>query len=151
MWALGFPLGEENRQVPIIEVAIVSETQSVTCGQLAKVAAALQKQATRDFGPLWDVKATVNAFERLEDVPVGYWPIIVMDDINQPGAAGVHLDKNGQPLALVQYDDGWALTASQSDLLRRFAQPMAERRPREHQRVASPALPEGHRLVPLGR
>jgi hypothetical protein len=71
---------------------------------------------TRTAGdPRWDVKATVDVFPRLEDVPIGYWPIIVMDDIQTPGAAGVHEDKNGQPFALVTSSDhleGWSLTAS---------------------------------------
>jgi hypothetical protein len=34
-----------------------------------RIAAALQKQATRDFSPIWEVPATVDGFVRLEDVP----------------------------------------------------------------------------------
>ena len=67
-----------------------------------KVSAALQKQASRDLAPIWEIFATVNSFDKLEDVPTGYWPIIVRDDINTPGAGGIHEDKNGQPFALVQ-------------------------------------------------
>src|SRR5205807_3772490 len=106
--------------------ALVSETTHISSAQLAKVSAALQKQATRDFGPVWNVHATVDAFARLQDVPVGYWPIIVRDDIHQPGAAGVHLDRNGQPFALVQYDQGWALTASH-EMLEMLADPFGNR------------------------
>ena len=76
------------------------------------MSAALQKQATRDLAPVWGVSATVDAFERLEDVPIGYWPIIILDDIQAPGAAGYHTDDNGQPFALVQASTGWPLTAS---------------------------------------
>src|SRR5436309_1108978 len=94
----------------ITQVALVSDTSQVTRRQLSRVAAALQKQALRDFQPLWRVNATVDSFDALEDVPLGYWPIVVVDDV--PGAAGVHLDKNGQPFALVEYDEGWAMTAS---------------------------------------
>jgi len=97
-------------------LALVAETPHITASQLNKVAAALQKQATRDFGPLWNTQANVSAFAKLEDVPTDYWPIIVQDDINTPGAAGVHEDKNGQPFALVQYDSGWSLTASHETL-----------------------------------
>lgn len=96
----------------VTEVALVADTAQVTCSQLNRVAAALQKQATRDFGPVWDITATVDGFDALEDVPVGYWPMIVRDDINTPGAAGVHLDNNGQPFALIQYNESWSLTAS---------------------------------------
>jgi hypothetical protein len=94
------------------QVALVSDTASISPSELSTVAAALQKQATRDLGPVWNVAATVDAFGRLEDVPLGYWPIIVRDDIHTPGAAGVHEDDAGQPFALVQSGDGWSLTAS---------------------------------------
>jgi len=63
------------------------------------VSAALQKQVTRDFGPLWDTQATVDAFDSLESVPVDYWPVILRDDINEPGAAGFHTDDQGQPFS----------------------------------------------------
>lgn len=97
-------------------VALVAETNQVTSSQLTKVAAALQKQATRDFGPIWNVEANVSGFATLEDVPTDYWPVIVKDDIGQPGAAGVHEDNNGQPFALVQYSNDWSLTASHETL-----------------------------------
>ena len=82
--------------------------------ELMRVAAALQKQVTRDFAPVWDVHATVSAFARLEDVPVGYWPVIVTASVN--GAAGYHEDKNGQPFALVEAGNSWSLTASHETL-----------------------------------
>jgi hypothetical protein len=75
------------------------------------VSAALQKQATRDLAPIWQVRATVDSFPTLEDVPIGYWPIIVSED-DLGDAAGIHEDKEGQPFALVKFDNGWALTAS---------------------------------------
>jgi hypothetical protein len=97
-------------------LALVADTKKITPSQLTKVAAALQKQATRDFGPIWEIDASVSAFAKLEDVPSDYWPIIVRDDIKTPGAAGVHEDKNKQPFALVQYTDEWSLTASHETL-----------------------------------
>jgi hypothetical protein len=98
----------------VTQVALVSFTKQVGCRQLSLVAAALQKQAIRDFQPLWHIRATVDAFDSIDDVPLGYWPVIVVEDV--PGAAGVHLDRNGQPFALVEFDDGWALTASHETL-----------------------------------
>jgi hypothetical protein len=97
-------------------LALVADTKKITPSQLTKVAAALQKQATRDFGPLWDIQANVSGFARLQDVPTDYWPVIVRDDIKTPGAAGVHEDKNRQPFALVQFSDAWSLTASHETL-----------------------------------
>lgn len=96
-------------------VALISESEAVDPGALMRVAAALQKQAVRDLGPLWSVAATVDAFATLEDAPLDYWPVIIRDDIRQPGAAGVHMDDDGQPYALVTADDDvsvWSLTAS---------------------------------------
>ena len=97
-------------------VALVSESPSVSFADLTQVAAALQKQVSRDFGPIWQVNATVDAFDRLESVPIDYWPVILMDDIQEPGAAGYHTDDQGQPFALVQVDDSWPLTVSHEGL-----------------------------------
>ena len=107
-------------------VALVSDTPSVTFGQVAHVAAALQKQVVRDFGPIWNVKATVDAFEKLESVPVDYWPVILRDDIDEPGAAGYHTDDHGQPFSLVQVDNSWPLTASH-ETLEMLADPFGNR------------------------
>jgi hypothetical protein len=98
------------------QVALVSESTQISKSDVSKVSAALQKQVTRDLVPIWDVSATVDAFEKLEDVPIGYWPLIVKDDINVRGAAGgIHEDKDGQPFALITASSDlntWSLTAS---------------------------------------
>jgi hypothetical protein len=93
-------------------VGLVSESQSISFSELSRVSAALQKQAIRDVGPVWDIQATVDAFGRLEDLPVGTWPIIVEDNIGVDDAAGIHEDQDGQPFALVTAGNGWSLTAS---------------------------------------
>lgn len=111
------------------QVALVSESRRVHASDLSKVSAALQKQATRDLVQFWDIKATVDAFHRLEDVPIGYWPIVIMDDIHEPGAAGIHKDKNGQPFALVNASDRldvWSLTASH-ELIEMLVDPFGNR------------------------
>ena len=101
-----------NSSAQIIHLALISETAHVKSKELSKVGAALQKQVIRDLSPIWHVSATVDTFADLDDVPADYWPIIVRDDINTPGAAGIHLDKNGLPFALVQHSPAWSLTAS---------------------------------------
>ncbi|GAA3153312.1 hypothetical protein [Streptomyces echinatus] len=110
----------------ISHLALVSLTEAtrISASGLSRVAAALQKQATRDFGPIWQVTATVDAFDRLEDVPVGYWPLIVVDDV--PDAAGFHLDENGQPFSLIEFSDSWSLTASH-EMLEMLADPLGDR------------------------
>jgi hypothetical protein len=108
------------------QVALVSDTQSVGIGDVSAVAAALQKQVTRDFSPVWEIHATVDGFDKLESVPVDYWPVIIKDNINEPGAAGYHTDENGQPFALVQVDDAWQLTVSH-EILEMLADPFGSR------------------------
>jgi hypothetical protein len=80
----------------IQQMALVSEVEQISQSELSRASAALQKQLTRDFGPIWDINATIDAFARLDDVPLTYWPVLVQDDIHVD-AAGIHLDKNGQP------------------------------------------------------
>ena len=93
-------------------IALVSKTTKIKSSELQQVAAALQKQATRDLGPIWGIEATVDAFTKLKDVPGGYWPIIIKEKIDDPSAAGYHSDKYRQPFALVKHDEGWPLTCS---------------------------------------
>jgi hypothetical protein len=107
-------------------VALVSDTTVIDFSQASIVAAALNKQVARDFGPLWEVDATVSAFDKLESVPVDYWPVIIRDDINEPGAAGFHTDDSGQPFSLVQADDSWPLTSSH-EVLEMLADPFGNR------------------------
>src|SRR5215213_8818077 len=108
-----------------IHIALVSDGVRISISQITKVAAALSKQVERDFMPVWRTNATVNAFASLEDVPVDYWPIIVMRDVE--GAAGYHEDKNGQPVSVVEYDKhDWSLTASH-ECLEMLADPFGRR------------------------
>jgi hypothetical protein len=107
-------------------VALVPDSPSISLGEVSSVAAAIQKQVTRDFGPLWGINATVDAFENLEGIPIDYWPVIMRDDIQEPGAAGYHTDDHGQPFSLVQADPGWELTASH-EVLEMLADPFGNR------------------------
>jgi hypothetical protein len=91
---------------------------------ITRVAAALQKQVARDFGPLWDVRATVDAFASLDDVPLGYWPILVGEE--GQGGGGVHLDDNNQPYSLVDLTSDWTVTASH-ECLEMLADPFGNR------------------------
>lgn len=109
----------------IRQLALVSETKKVSASALSRVGAALQKQATRDLGPIWQVKATIDTFPSLEDVPIGYWPVIVTEE-DLGDAAGIHEDREGQPFALVGYDYGWALTASH-EVLEMLVDPFGNR------------------------
>jgi hypothetical protein len=95
-------------------VALTSMVAGVSTSELMIVAAALQKQVARDFAPVWRRRATVSAFASLDDVPLGYWPVVVVDNV--PQGAGVHLDEDQQPYALVELTNDWSLTASHETL-----------------------------------
>ncbi|HEY2186036.1 MAG TPA: hypothetical protein VGH39_13665 [Xanthobacteraceae bacterium] len=100
------------------QIGLVSESRLANMSDLLRVSAAIQKQAVRDLAPIWEISATVDAFAKLEDVPDGYWPMIIKDNIGYR-AAGIHLDEDGQPLALINSArdlDTWALTASHEAL-----------------------------------
>jgi hypothetical protein len=100
----------------IQHIALVPEADGIDPSELSRVSAALQKQVTRDVSPAWGVAATVDAFPRLEDVPVGYWPILVTRDLGSD--CGVRLDRDGTPYAQVEYSPehshDWSLDASRA-------------------------------------
>jgi hypothetical protein len=106
----------------LLHLALVSTTREVTLSQLAPVSAALQKQVSRDFGPMWNVEATIDAFDKLEDVPVGYWHVLLQDELPS-GAAGSHKrDDNKQPFALVALTKNWSVFMSH-EVLEMLADP----------------------------
>lgn len=94
------------------QIALLSGTARVSFPELARVSAALQKQVTRDFGPIWGINATVDPLAEASDVPMGYWPVTVLDNIPAANASGYHLDERGQPLAKIAWSPTWSLTAS---------------------------------------
>jgi hypothetical protein len=106
----------------LFHVALVSTTPKVSLASLALVSAAAQKQVSRDFGPMWNIEATVDAFEKLEDVPVGYWHVLLQGELPS-GAAGLHTrDDNKQPFALVALTTNWPVFMSH-EVLEMLADP----------------------------
>lgn len=98
------------------QVALVAQTNKIEFSDLTAAAAAIQKQVSRDVGPVWNINASVDAFETLEDVPLGYWHVLI-DDTIPYDAQGIHLnDDNGQPFALVAYSEDWSLTTSHESI-----------------------------------
>ena len=112
-------------------IALVSQSSATPPESLMEVAAAVQRQIVRDFSPIWGVEASVQPFARLDQVPTGCWPIILRDDLPGQNAVGLHLDDHGQPLALIQANNIWSLTAS-------------------HEALEMLADPYGNRVIPGG-
>jgi hypothetical protein len=131
-------------------VALVSLTRDISTSNLLQVAAAVQKQVTRDFGPLWGIRASVNAFDRLSDVPSDYHPVVLFGEadelmsqlefeIGDVGAArlveqfqsgrlvGLHTNAfTRQPFALIKVYDGWSVAVSH-EVLEMLADPYGNR------------------------
>lgn len=97
-----------------VHVALVPDNVQVDPSEVTRVAAAVSRQVQTDFASVWTVSATVDPFTKLEDVPLGYWPVIIRQNVK--GAEGYHQDKNGQPFALIAFHDNWSVTASHETL-----------------------------------
>src|SRR5229473_3449896 len=110
-------------------VGIASRSQTVGLHDLLKVASALNVQASRDLQNIWNISAMVSALADPESIEPGVWPIFIVDDIGESGAAGLHLTEHQQPYALVQAGTTWSLTAS-------------------HECLEMLVDPSGNRLVP---
>jgi hypothetical protein len=137
--------------VPLTDnIALVLLTSNIPTNVFLQVAAALQKQVTRDFAPTWGLPATVNAFVDIASVPTDYHVVVVFDDAAElaerlefaigPEAAarlvelfdrdqiqGVHLNEfTRQPFALVQASGAWTVTLSH-EVLEMIADPFGNR------------------------
>jgi hypothetical protein len=93
-------------------IALVPEAGGVSPSELLRVSAALQKQISSQFGPIWELQATVDAFAELEDVPAGYRPIVLSPADLAGIAPGIHLDENSQAYARLPLAPGWSIAAS---------------------------------------
>lgn len=112
--------------VRTLHVAITLEAPKIVdAHELARVAAAIQRQVMRDFAPAWGIDATVDVFPLLDSVPADYWPVVLTrrhlgDD------EGFHLTHDGQPYSVVEAIAGWSLTASH-EILEMLADPTGAR------------------------
>lgn len=95
-----------------IHLALVPVAK-IKFNDVAKVSAAIQKQIIRDFSPIWSVEATIDPFPTPNDVPVGYFPIFIVDTFD---SGGQHKTVNNQPFALVAAGKSWSLAASHEAL-----------------------------------
>jgi len=80
-----------------VQIALISDTPDVSFGELSQVSAAIQKQLSRDFGPIWNVSATVDCFDGLASVPSGYCIVHVTSDLGPND--GIHRTEDGTPMA----------------------------------------------------
>jgi hypothetical protein len=97
-----------------VQVGLVDKTGSVDLDTLTATAAALNIQVQRDLAKFWNVPASVRALSNPRKIPVGVWPVMIVDNL-PPDEGGVHEDKHHQPFALVEISqerDAWTIAAS---------------------------------------
>lgn len=107
-------------------IAMVAQTVNLGISELTQVSAAIQTQVSRDLSPIWSINATVDSFQSLEDVPQGYWIISITDKDLGKGLEGYHQDQNGQPFALIHYDDEWTVSAAH-EIIEMLVDPFGQR------------------------
>lgn len=129
--------------MPVELIAIVSDVPELTLSEVEPVAAALQKQIDRDFGPAWDVAARVVAVGPGQAPPAEAWTVTITRHVDGQ-QSGFHLDHDGLPFSTIEYAPDWSLGASH-ELLEMLVDPLGERL------VSGPAPtgggPEVHFLV----
>ena len=131
-------------------IALVSLTNDISMRDMLRAGAAVQKQLTRDFTPIWGLRATLDTFDDLASVPSDYHPIVVfsdprellgqlesmigpeytarlVDDFERDRLTGLHLNAfTRQPFALVEASDAWSVTISH-EVLEMIADPFGNR------------------------
>lgn len=106
-----------------IQIAIINETNVLKDSDAQDAVAAMQKQVSNDFFPVWGVDASLSFVSRNAAVPPEAWQIVLLDNADQAGALGYHdLTANGLPLGKVfaatdiQYGSSWTNTLSHETL-----------------------------------
>ena len=121
------PRGLRTIPINVGRVPCYSE-EYVNTETALRVAAALQIQLTRDFTPLWGIPVVVSAFQSLDDVPPAAIPrLIVKPGSLEPRGHAFHITDKGQPIVLIEGNQGWSLPASH-ELLETVCDPQGKTR-----------------------
>ncbi len=124
--------------MPTTRIALLSEIPDITTGELQRTAAAVQRQLTDDFGPAWQIDATIHSFASDEDVPDDCWRVTVTWDV--PKGDGVHQDDAGTPVAFVEWVDDWSAVVSH-EVMEMLADPDGSRL------ISAPSIKAGQGVV----
>ena len=98
-------------------VALIPQGPRISSSEMSAVASAIQVQLQRDFA-VWGISAGCTWFPKVEDMPVGVWPVFIK--ANAAGIAGFHARPDTDahppipPFAVVGYasDGAWSVSAS---------------------------------------
>ena len=87
-----------HAQTPTIQISVINESTVLADTDVAPVVAALQKQVTNDFGPVWGTAAQLTVGPKGTQPPNGSWWLVMLDDSDQANALGYHdLTTEGLP------------------------------------------------------
>ncbi len=102
-----------------IQISLINESTVLTDEDVPPVVAALQKQVTNDFRPVWGVDAELKVVAKGTPPPSGSWWLVLLDDSDQASALGYHdLTTEGLPVGKVfagsdlKAGTSWTVTAS---------------------------------------
>jgi hypothetical protein len=117
------------------DIAIINATKTagISDKDVEACVAALQKQVTEHFAPIWGLGAKLHFFNGADaqagKIPSGYWWLAVLDDSDTAGALGYHdLTPEGLPMGKafagtdIKYKQSWTTTVSH-ELLEMVADP----------------------------
>jgi hypothetical protein len=107
-------------------IALLDQRRQVFGPPIEALAAALQKQVSRDFAPQWGRDARILAIPRGHDPPEGSWWLVILDYAGR-GALGYHfVTAEGLPQAVVgavSSGERWPVVASH-ELLEMLSNPL---------------------------
>lgn len=102
----------------LIQVGLADRTGKLDSKLVVDTAASLNVQVMRDLAQYWPVRATVRHLPDPNSIPVGVWPVFLVETL-PPGEGGIHLDDMNQPYSLVVAapgDNEWTIDASHETL-----------------------------------
>jgi hypothetical protein len=106
-------------KTPTTQISVINESTVLTDSEIVPVIAALQKQVTNDFRPVWGTDAELTIVPRGTPPPTGNWWLVLLDDSDQANALGYHdLTTDGLPMGKVfaasdlKAGTSWTVTAS---------------------------------------
>jgi hypothetical protein len=118
-----------HAQTPTVQISVINESTVLADTDVTPVVAALQKQVTNDFRPVWGVDAELTIVAKGNQPPAGSWWLVLLDDSDQANALGYHdLTTEGLPIGKVfaasdlKAGTSWTVTASH-ELLEMLADP----------------------------
>lgn len=105
--------------IPSVQIVVINESTVLSESEVAPVVAALQKQVSNDFRPVWGADAALTIVAAGTQPPAGSWWLVLLDDSDQANALGYHdLTNEGLPIGKVfvasdlKAGTSWTVTAS---------------------------------------